>query len=142
MITLAEIAPTVLTAISEPDSRPACRASSASSAEAAGKLRPITTVTGRTTRIAEPARARSVASDWLGVKNSGRTTTPTSPSRTSAATRICAAASSRTGSVIRGRMKLNNNAPIARPTRKIARMIVNTYVVFPVPEASSRVHST
>ena len=31
----------VLTAISEPDSRPACRASSASSADAAGKLRPI-----------------------------------------------------------------------------------------------------
>ena len=86
MITLAEIAPTVLTAISEPDSRPACRASSASSAEAAGKLRPMTTVTGRTTRIAEPVKARSVASDWLGMKFSGRTTTTTSPSRTSPAT--------------------------------------------------------
>ena len=33
-------------------------------------------------------------------------------------------------------------APIAMPTRKIARMIVNTYVVLPVPDASSRVQVT
>ena len=42
MITLPTMAPTVLTATSDPDSAPAWRASSASSADEAGKLRPRT----------------------------------------------------------------------------------------------------
>ena len=31
---------------------------------------------------------------------------------------------------------------MASPVRNVARMTVNTYVVLPVPEASSRVHVT
>ena len=43
---------------------------------------------------------------------------------------------------MRGRMTLKIVAPIVIPTRKIARMSVKTYVVFPVPEASNRVQVT
>ena len=39
-------------------------------------------------------------------------------------------------------MTLNSIAPIAMPTRKIARITVKTYVVLPVPDASSRVQVT
>ncbi len=38
--------------------------------------------------------------------------------------------------------EVKSTAPRAMPIRKIARMIVNTYVVLPVPDASSRVQST
>ena len=46
------------------------------------------------------------------------------------------------GSRSRGRMRLKISAPIAIPVRKTARITVNTYVVLPVPDASSRVHVT
>ena len=140
--TLAAIAPTVLTASREPDSLPAWRASSASRADAAGKLIPSTIVTGSTTRMVEASSAWRVASGLPGSRFSGRTSTPTSPTITSTATTIWATARNRTGSPMRERTRLNTSAPRARPIRNTPRMTVNTYVVLPVPEARSRVHST
>ena len=68
--------------------------------------------------------------------------TVTSPTMASTATRIWVTARTRIGSRIRGARMLNSRAPMAIPVRNVPRMTVKTYVVLPVPDASSRVQVT
>ena len=119
-------------------------ASGGRSMDAAGSVRPMTIVVIRTTGRAAPMRAID-SLEWLTRVGTawGREMNPTRPSTTSAGREQCEVDRRRIGSRIRGRMRTRRcSAPIARPDRNSTRMTVNTYVVLPVPEASSRVHRT
>ncbi len=83
------MAPVVFTPRSSPDSEPAWPRSSRSSADAVGKASPITTVTGRTVRIAAPIRTPIDTSGWLGVERRGCEMTRISPATLRIATAIC-----------------------------------------------------
>ena len=136
------MAPTVFVASRPPDPSPAWPASSASSADDAGKAIPSAIVTGRTTRTDEPTRATSVSNGWPGVGTCGATRTKTRPASASAAAMTWLAARSRTGSPRRVRRSAKMIAPMVIPKRNVTRIVVKTYVVLPVPDARRRVHAT
>ena len=123
------IAPNVLAASSRPARLPISSSSPATRLEAAGKVRPMTNVAGRTTRIVfwakSPNRSpmdvvRSMAAPPRLLIS---TTMPSTP-RTAMA--IWAAASRSTIRRSRVRRNVKARAPSARPSRKIVRMSEKT----------------
>ena len=141
-IRLAMIAPAVFTPRSRPDSDPDSAAVSRRRADAVGKATPSTIVIGRTTRTIEPNRVARVSMRLAGVERPRVPDDGDSPTIASTATRIWVTARTRIGSFIRGARTLNSRAPMAIPVRNVPRMTVKTYVVLPVPDASSRVQVT
>ena len=120
------MAPNVLTPSRAPEPRPACSASSASSADEAGKAIPSISVTGSTVSREEPNSALSVSSGLPGVGTCGATRTSTRPAMARPAAAIWLAASRRIGSPIRARTAAKTTAPRAIPIRKVVRIVVKT----------------
>ena len=138
------IAPVVLTASSDPDSEPASEALSRNSAEAVGNAMPSTIVTGSTTSNADPNSDLSVVERLVGVERFGLADDGDQADERRVPQRaIWVTARTRTGSPSRAPQDVEDRRRRWRSRRgTTARITVNTYVVLPVPEASSRVQVT
>ncbi len=123
------MAPIVFEARSRPARPPTSRSDPATSADAAGKLRPMTKVAGRTTRalVRRNASKRPLAGPCMSrIPVDAPGITSTAPRTTSTAVPSWASASSPTVFRIQGRTRVKAIAPRAIPIRNRARIIVNT----------------
>ena len=124
------MAPTVFAASSRPALVATLPSRPATSAEEAGKLRPMTIVAGRTTTrtrqkrtLISPSMRAASTVNWTGCDR-----TKTTPARARRPTITLACARSATGRRIQRRTRVNSTAPIAIPARKTIRISVKTYV--------------
>ena len=121
---LPTIAPIVLTARSEPGLAAGVRRSSREQRRRGREGdRRARSSTGRTTSTAEPNSASSVVERLAGVERLGRDETTRARAATSAADDdLAQRPAAAIGSPSRGRMTSKSRAPIASPTRNIARI--------------------
>ena len=139
---VAVIEPAVLAARRRPALAAIRAGSSPRRVDAAGKVKPITIVAGRTTKMIGRRIACADSSAFPGSILPGWPMTRTSPPIATAATITWAIAISPIGLRMLRRLYAKSVAPIVIPIRNIPRIRVKTYVELPVPDDRRRVHRT